>query len=86
MNRIFYRVFCTLLIIASAAIPCFAAEKYIGTKQQEYPSATAELIKSLASILGSSDAYYFMTILAVIALVITLFIPMKKKAPIEEVL
>jgi len=52
---------------------------------EETPNATAESIRTLASILGSSDAYYFMTILAVIAFVLTLFVPSKKSAvqPIE---
>ncbi|MGE7662216.1 DHA2 family efflux MFS transporter permease subunit [Peribacillus sp. NPDC097197] len=43
------------------------------------PNATAESIRALASILGSSDAYYFMTILAIIAFVLTLFVPSKAK-------
>ncbi|MFJ6210983.1 DHA2 family efflux MFS transporter permease subunit [Lysinibacillus sp. NPDC092081] len=43
------------------------------------PNATAEGIRTLASILGSSDAYYFMTILAIIAFVLTLFVPSKNK-------
>lgn len=58
---------------------------HTGTIMQENPSATAELIKSLASILGSSDAYYFMTILAIVAFVMALLMPMKKKESIEEV-
>ncbi|MEY9977590.1 DHA2 family efflux MFS transporter permease subunit [Lysinibacillus sp. RC79] len=45
----------------------------------ETPNATAEGIRTLASILGSSDAYYFMTILAIIAFVLTLFVPSKNK-------
>ena len=45
----------------------------------ETPNATAEAIGSLAAILGSSDAYYFMTILAIIAFVLTLFVPSKEK-------
>ena len=45
----------------------------------ETPNATAEAIGSLAAILGSSDAYYFMTILAIIAFVLTLFVPSKGK-------
>ncbi|MGE8035605.1 DHA2 family efflux MFS transporter permease subunit [Lysinibacillus sp. NPDC093692] len=43
------------------------------------PNATAEGIRTLASILGSSDAYYFMTILAILAFVLTLFVPSKKR-------
>ena len=46
---------------------------------QNNPTTTAELLKSLTSILGASDAYYFMMILSVVALVITLFMPMKTK-------
>jgi len=49
------------------------------TLMQEIPNATTEVIRKLASILGSSDAYYFMTILAVVALVLTLFVPSKAK-------
>ncbi|KOS63443.1 DHA2 family efflux MFS transporter permease subunit [Lysinibacillus agricola] len=45
----------------------------------ETPNAPAEGIRTLASILGSSDAYYFMTILAIIAFVLTLFVPSKNK-------
>ena len=50
---------------------------------QKDPSTTAEILKSLTSILGASDAYYFMMILSVLALVITLFMP-RKKALIEK--
>ncbi|OPA80935.1 MFS transporter [Paenibacillus selenitireducens] len=57
---------------------------HAGTIAQANPSANADKIKSLASILGSSDAYYFMTFLAIIALVMTLFMPKKKKKMIEE--
>lgn len=46
---------------------------------QETPNATAEVIRKLASILGSADAYYFMTILAVVALLLTFFVPSKAK-------
>lgn len=45
----------------------------------ETPNATVEAIRTLATILGSSDAYFFMTILAIIAFVLTLFIPSKEK-------
>lgn len=48
------------------------------TLLRETPNATVESIRTLASILGSSDAYYFMTILAIIAFVLTLFVPSKK--------
>ncbi|MGG2081495.1 hypothetical protein [Lysinibacillus pakistanensis] len=44
----------------------------------ETPNATVEAIRTIASILGSSNAYYFMTILAIIAFVLTLFVPSKK--------
>lgn len=46
--------------------------------------ASADMIRSLAAILGASDAYYFMTILAIIALVITLVIPSKNKRNFEK--
>jgi len=46
---------------------------------QENSSASSDMIRTAASILGSSDAYYFMTILAIIALVFTLFTPSKNK-------
>lgn len=42
------------------------------------PNASSEAIRTLASILGSSDAYYFMTILAISAFIVTLFVPSKK--------
>lgn len=56
------------------------------TLLEETPNAAAETIRTLASILGSSDSYYFMTILAVVAFVLTLFVPSKKSAvqPIEK--
>lgn len=47
---------------------------------RETPHAAMETVRTLASVLGSSDAYYFMTILAAIALVITLFVPSKEKS------
>ncbi|MGE7920628.1 DHA2 family efflux MFS transporter permease subunit [Viridibacillus sp. NPDC093762] len=46
---------------------------------QENSGASSDMIRTAASILGSSDAYYFMTILAIIALVFTLFAPSKNK-------
>ncbi|MFP5115254.1 multidrug transporter [Bacillaceae bacterium C204] len=49
------------------------------TLLEETPNATVEAIRTLASILGSSDAYYFMTILAIIAFVLTLFVPAKER-------
>lgn len=60
------------------------ATSHATTLIQNNPSTTDELLKSLTSILGASDAYYFMMILAIIALVITLFMPMKRKQVIEE--
>lgn len=42
-------------------------------------SGATENIKTLALMLGASDAYYFMTVLGVIALIVTLFTPSKKK-------
>ncbi|GGH21542.1 DHA2 family efflux MFS transporter permease subunit [Paenibacillus segetis] len=60
------------------------ATSHAASVMQSNPSTTPELLKTLASILGASDAYYFMMILAVVALVITLFMPMKKKTTIKE--
>ncbi len=54
------------------------ATSHAATVTQKDPSTTAEILKSLTSILGASDAYYFMMILSVVALVITLFMPRKK--------
>jgi EmrB/QacA subfamily drug resistance transporter len=54
------------------------------TLLEETPNATVETIRTLASILGSSDAYYFMTILAIIALVLTLFVPSKERAKQQQ--
>ncbi|WP_066252878.1 DHA2 family efflux MFS transporter permease subunit [Neobacillus drentensis] len=48
------------------------------TLLEETPNASVKAIRTLASILGSSDAYYFMTILAIIAFVLSLFVPSKK--------
>lgn len=41
--------------------------------------STAAAIQNMAVAYGTSDAYYFMMILAIIALIITLFTPTKKK-------
>lgn len=41
-----------------------------------------ENIKSLTSIFAASKAYYFMTILAVLALVLTFLTPLKKPTPV----
>lgn len=59
------------------------ATSHAATVMQGNPSTTPEFLKSLASILGASDAYYFMMILSVAALVITLFMPMKSRIKIE---
>ncbi|KTD84156.1 DHA2 family efflux MFS transporter permease subunit [Paenibacillus etheri] len=60
------------------------ATSHAATVMQGNPSTTPEVLKSLASILGASDAYYFMMILSVAAFVITLFMPMKSKITIEK--
>ena len=49
----------------------------------ENPTASTGQIESLSSVLGSSDAYFFMMILAVAALILTLFMP-KKSVEKEE--
>lgn len=49
----------------------------------ENPTASTGKIESLSSILGSGDAYFFMMILAVSALLLTLFMP-KKSVEKEE--
>ncbi|TCJ02638.1 DHA2 family efflux MFS transporter permease subunit [Cytobacillus praedii] len=43
-----------------------------------------ERIKELSSIFASSESYYFMMILAVVALVITILTPLKKPMPAEK--
>lgn len=48
------------------------------------PSTTPDILKSLTSILGASDAYYFMMILSIAAFIITLFMPTKNKLMIEK--
>jgi len=65
---------------AAVVITIFTAQTTSHAKSLlvETPNGTGETIRSLASILGSSDAYYFMTILAVIAFILTLFVPSKK--------
>jgi len=66
---------------SAVVITIFTAQttNHAKTLLVETPNATAEGIRTLASILGSSDAYYFMTILAIIAFVLTLFVPAKNK-------
>lgn len=65
---------------AAVVITIFTAQttNHAKTLLVETPNAAVETIRTLASILGSSDAYYFMTILAIIAFVLTLFVPSKK--------
>jgi EmrB/QacA subfamily drug resistance transporter len=60
------------------------ATSHAAAVMQKAPSTTAEHLKALASILGASDAYYFMMILAAAAFVITLFMPMKSKLTLEK--
>lgn len=60
------------------------ATSHVTTLMQNNPSATPEILKSLTSILGASDAYYFMMILSIAAFVITLFMPTKNKLMIEK--
>ncbi|WP_397538237.1 DHA2 family efflux MFS transporter permease subunit [Rummeliibacillus pycnus] len=66
---------------SAVVITIFTAQttNHAKTLLEETPNATAEAIRTLASTLGSSDAYYFMTILAIIAFVLTLFVPSKNK-------
>lgn len=66
---------------SAVVITIFTAQttNHAKTLLAETPNATAEGIRKLASILGSSDAYYFMTILAILAFVLTLFVPSKKR-------
>ncbi|MEB2299558.1 DHA2 family efflux MFS transporter permease subunit [Lysinibacillus xylanilyticus] len=65
---------------SAVVITIFTAQttNHAKTLLVETPNATAQGIRTLASILGSSDAYYFMTILAILAFVLTLFVPSKK--------
>jgi len=65
---------------SAVVITIFTAQttNHAKTLLVETPNATAEGIRTLASILGSSDAYYFMTTLAILAFVLTLFVPSKK--------
>jgi len=64
---------------SAVVITIFTAQttNHAKTLLVETPNATAQGIRTLASILGSSDAYYFMTILAILAFVLTLFVPSK---------
>lgn len=65
----------------AVVVTVFTAQttKHAGILLEDTPNAAVESISALASILGSSDAYYFMTILAIIAFVLTLFMPSKEK-------
>ncbi|MEK4463366.1 DHA2 family efflux MFS transporter permease subunit [Paenibacillus sp. FSL R7-0048] len=60
------------------------ATSHATTVMLNNPSTTPEILKSLTSILGASDAYYFMMILSIAAFVITLFMPTKNKLMIEK--
>lgn len=63
----------------AVVITIFTAQttSHAETLLKETPNTPVKVIKTLASVLGSSDSYYFMTILAIIALVLTLFVPSK---------
>lgn len=47
--------------------------------------ATPQQVVSLSSVLGSNDAYYFITLVAVCALILTFFMPKKKAIKTETV-
>lgn len=66
----------------AVVITIFTAQttNHVETLLKETPNTAIEGIRTLASVLGTSDSYYFMTILAIIALVLTLFVPSKLKA------
>ncbi|KOP65867.1 MFS transporter [Bacillus sp. FJAT-18019] len=57
----------------------FQATKHVTNLSGELPAAGLEHIKTLAAMYGSSDAYIFMTVLGMIALVITVFSPTRKQ-------
>ncbi|AMW98566.1 DHA2 family efflux MFS transporter permease subunit [Rummeliibacillus stabekisii] len=65
----------------AVVITIFTAQStnHAETILKETPDTTVKVLKTLASVLGTSDSYYFMTILAVIAFVLTLFVPSKSK-------
>lgn len=65
----------------AVVITIFTAQStnHAETILKETPDTTVKALKTLASVLGTSDSYYFMTILAVIAFVLTLFVPSKSK-------
>lgn len=60
------------------------ATGHAATILQDNPLTTAKLLKSLSSILGASDAYYFMMILSIAALIMTMFMPKKNKMIFEK--
>ncbi|WP_455661165.1 DHA2 family efflux MFS transporter permease subunit [Pradoshia sp.] len=53
-------------------------------RSSAYSTELGEAPANLSSVLGASDAYYFMMILAVIALGLTLFLPQRKTAAKAE--
>lgn len=57
----------------------FQTTKHVTILSGESPAAGLDQINTLASIYGSSDAYIFMTIQGMIALVITIFSPTRKQ-------
>lgn len=67
----------TAIVITVFTVQTTSHAKILG---EEIPNATVEAIQVLSTILGSSDAYIFMTILAIIAFLLTLFVPSKEKA------
>lgn len=77
----------TVRQIAGAIGTAIIVTIYTG-KQTNYAvdlsaQGTTEGIKALSSIFASGDAYYFMAILAVLALLITLFTPLKRPVKTE---
>jgi hypothetical protein len=46
---------------------------------KEMANSTAETIRQLATAYGTSEAYYFMMVLAIAALILTLFTSIKKE-------
>lgn len=60
------------------------ASKHAAAIQIKNAMISSDQVASLSSMLGSSDAYFFMTILAALALVMTLFMPTKKETANRE--
>lgn len=54
--------------------------KHTENISKELPTAGIDQLKALASIYSSSDAYIFMTILSILALLITVFYPNRQKS------